>query len=172
MKSNILKATLGLLLSASVAHSKPRQVSLPTPPDPYDVTVFAEYPNVTYVVALNAAPDGSLYASIDKNASVGQEDNMGKVVRCIDTDDDGKADKFVDFVKSVDGPRNGNFVDDTFYLIHQPYLSSYRDTDGDGEADEHKVLVTGVGFKKERRGADHTTCATKLNCLHLESKKG
>jgi hypothetical protein len=33
---------------------------------------------------------------------------MGKVVACRDTDGDGKADKFVDFVQSVDSPRGSD----------------------------------------------------------------
>jgi glucose/arabinose dehydrogenase len=88
---------------------------------------------------------------------------MGKVVACRDTDGDGKADKFVDFVQSVDSPRGGHFVGDTLYLIHPPFLSSFRDTTGDGVADEHKVLLENIGFGlRHPRGSDHTTNGCRM----------
>lgn len=81
-----------------------------------------------YPTALTAAGDGTVYVSVDHNGSLGKLPEMGKVVACRDTDGDGKADKFVDFVQSVDSPRGGHFVGDTLYLIHPPFLSSFRDT--------------------------------------------
>jgi hypothetical protein len=88
---------------------------------------------------------------------------MGRIIRCRDKDGDGKADEFVHFVPDVDSPRGGHFVGDTLYLIHPPFLSSFRDTNGDGVADEKKVLVTGLGGGIEHpRGADHTTNGVRM----------
>ena len=55
-------------------------------------------------------------------------DNLVEVLR--------KADEFVHFVPKVTSPRGGHFVGDTLYLIHPPFLSSYRGTNGDGVADQ------------------------------------
>ncbi|MEP2777423.1 MAG: HEAT repeat domain-containing protein [Luteolibacter sp.] len=116
-----------------------------------------------YPTAVSAAAQGDLYISLDKNGSVGHNPGFGKVIRARDTDGDGKADEFQDFVPEVSSPRGGDFVGDTLYLIHPPYLSAYRDTTGDGVADENKVLVKGFGWGIEHpRGADHTTNGVRM----------
>ncbi|MES2981227.1 MAG: c-type cytochrome [Verrucomicrobiota bacterium] len=132
-------------------------------PDGWKITEFAAPPEVEYPAALSAAANGDVYVSVDRNGSLGHNPEFGKIVRATDTDGDGKADKFQDYVPKVTSPRGGHFVGDTFYLIHPPYLSSYRDTDGDGVADEHKVLVKGFGWGIEHpRGADHTTNGVRM----------
>ena len=101
-----------------------------------------------YPTALTAAGDGTVYVSVDHNGSLGKLPEMGKVVACRNTDGDGKADKFVDFVQSVDSPRGGHFV---------------GDTTGDGVADEHKVLLENIGFGlRHPRGSDHTTNGCRM----------
>jgi glucose/arabinose dehydrogenase len=110
-------------------------------PDGYEISNWAEPFDVDYPTALTAAADGTVYVSVDRNGSLGKEKNMGKIVSCRDTNGDGKADQFKDYVPNVDSPRGGHFVKDTLYLIHPPFLSSFRDTTGDGVADEHKVLA-------------------------------
>ena len=39
------------------------------------------------------------------------------------------------------------WVDGTLYVVHAPFLSAFRDTDGDGKADERVDLITGLGPK-------------------------
>ena len=39
------------------------------------------------------------------------------------------------------------WLDDTLFVVHAPYLSAFRDTDGDGKADERIDLITGLGPK-------------------------
>ncbi|MDG2398983.1 MAG: c-type cytochrome [Akkermansiaceae bacterium] len=132
-------------------------------PDGYELSDWAEPFDVDYPTALTAAADGTVYVSVDKNGSLGKEKNMGKIVSCRDTNGDGKADKFADFVPNVDSPRGGHFVKDTLYLIHPPFLSSFRDTTGDGVADEHKVLLENIGFGlRHPRGSDHTTNGCRM----------
>ncbi len=132
-------------------------------PEGFVIREFGGPPNLEYTTAASAAANGDLYVSSDKNGSLGHKENFGKIVRARDTDNDGKADQFVDFVPDVDSPRGGHFTGGTFYLIHPPYLSSYRDTNGDGVADEHKQLVKGFGWGIEHpRGADHTTNGVRM----------
>ena len=109
------------------------------------INQYAAPPQVNWPVALCAAANGDVYVSSDQNGSLGHAKHMGKIIRCRDTDGDGKADQFINFVPDIDSPRGGHLVGDTFYVIHPPYLSSYRDTDGDGVADEKKDLVVGFG---------------------------
>lgn len=132
-------------------------------PEGFEINTYAEPFEVDYPTALTAAGDGTVYVSVDHNGSLGKLPEMGKVVACRDTDGDGKADKFVDFVQSVDSPRGGHFVGDILYLIHPPFLSSFRDTPGDGVADEHKVLLENIGFGlRHPRGSDHTTNGCRM----------
>ncbi|MGC4015414.1 MAG: hypothetical protein QM755_12990 [Luteolibacter sp.] len=132
-------------------------------PEGFTVRDFAGPPQVMYPTAASAAANGDVYISSDKNGSLGHKPDFGKIVRATDTDGDGKADQFQDFVPSVDSPRGGHFVNGTLYLIHPPYLDSYRDTNGDGVADEHKQLVKGFGWGIEHpRGADHTTNGVRM----------
>ncbi|MCW1922858.1 c-type cytochrome [Luteolibacter arcticus] len=124
---------------------------------------FAGPPDADYPAAITAAANGDVYVSSDQNGSLGHKKNMGRIIRCRDKDGDGKADDFIKFVPDVDSPRGGHFVGDTLYLIHPPFLSSFRDTNGDGVADEKKVLVTGLGGGIEHpRGADHTTNGVRM----------
>lgn len=132
-------------------------------PEGFEIREFAGPPNADYPAAITAAANGDVYVSSDQNGSLGKKEGMGRIIRCRDTDGDGKADDFVHFVPDVDSPRGGHFVGDTLYLVHPPYLSSFRDTNGDGVADEKKVLVTGLGGGIEHpRGADHTTNGVRM----------
>ncbi|HEX3133324.1 MAG TPA: heme-binding domain-containing protein, partial [Planctomycetota bacterium] len=113
---------------------------------------------MSWPTAISAAANGDVYVSSDQNGFFGHAKHMGKIIRCRDTDGDGKADQFVNFVPDIDSPRGGHLVGGTFYVIHPPHLTSYRDTNGDGVADDVKELVDGLGGGIEHpRGADHTT---------------
>jgi putative heme-binding domain-containing protein len=132
-------------------------------PEGWKVGVFAAPPEVDYPASISAAANGDIYVSSDPNGSLGKDPQYGRIQRISDTDGDGKADKFQDFVAHVASPRGGHFVGGTFYLIHPPFLTSYRDTDGDGVADEEKLLVEGFGWGIEHpRGADHTTNGVRM----------
>lgn len=132
-------------------------------PQGFVMKEFAGPPNADYPAAITAAANGDVYVSSDQNGSLGHDPKMGRIIRCRDKDGDGKADEFVHFVPDVDSPRGGHFVGDTLYLIHPPFLSSFRDTNGDGVADEKKVLLTGLGGGIEHpRGADHTTNGVRM----------
>ncbi|MGC6426194.1 MAG: DUF7133 domain-containing protein [Akkermansiaceae bacterium] len=132
-------------------------------PDGYEITTWAEPFDIEYPTALTAAADGTVYVSCDRNGSLGKDKGVGKVVSCKDTNGDGKADTFVDFIPQIDSPRGGHFVRDTLFLIHPPFLSAFRDTTGDGVADEQKVLLENIGFGlRHPRGSDHTTNGCRM----------
>ncbi len=132
-------------------------------PEGFTLREFAGPPNADYPAAITAAANGDVYVSSDQNGSLGHKKDFGRIIRCRDKDGDGKADEFIHFVPIVDSPRGGHFVGDTLYLIHPPFLSSFRDTDGDGVADERKQLLSGLGGGIEHpRGADHTTNGVRM----------
>jgi putative membrane-bound dehydrogenase-like protein len=129
--------------------------------DGFDVTVFAAPPAVNYPVFVAAAPGGTLYVSSDGNGSLGRDPGRGRVIRLRDTDGDNRADETKVFCE-VDSPRGLVWDHDRLYLVHPPHLSVFLDTDGDGVADDRKILVKNLAFGFDKRPADHTTNGLSL----------
>jgi len=135
--------------------------SVKAPPE-FDVTLFAEPPDISYPTAVCTGPQGEVFVSIDENSSLGRGTNRGRIVRCVDTDQDGVADEFTKFVPQIESPRGTFFDGEWLYVIHQPFFSRYRDTNGDGVADDSEVLVKGIGFTLKERPADHTSNGVRM----------
>ncbi|MDB6069421.1 MAG: Trehalose utilization [Verrucomicrobiales bacterium] len=131
-------------------------------PDGFDLTVFASPPQVNYPVYAAAAPDGTVYISSDKNGSLDRKGQRGSVVRLRDTDGDGRADEVKAFVPDVDSPRGLVWDHDRVILMHPPHLSAFIDHNGDGVADEQKILVKNIAFGFKDRPADHTSNGVTL----------
>ena len=132
------------------------------PPDGFNLTVFAQPPLVNYPVCLTAASTGELFIGIDEQGSLGKEKGRGRVVRCLDTDGDGRADEVNTFAK-MDHPRGLIYDNGQLWVLHPPYLTLYEDTDRDGVADREKRLVSGISTDYVgKRGADHTTNGIRM----------
>jgi hypothetical protein len=125
-------------------------------PDGFRVTMFAGPPVAPYPTCLASDADGALFVCVDPNLSLSQHKGVGRIVRLVDDDGDGMADRYTVFAE-MDSPRGVVFDGRTLYVMHPPTLTAYRDTDGDGVADESEDLVRGLGFTLDFRGADHTT---------------
>ena len=130
-------------------------------PSGFEATLFAQPPDISYPTCIAAAPTGELYVGVDENGSLDAKPGRGRVVRCIDVDGDGKADKFNVFAK-MDSPRGVIFDAGTLYVLHPPDLTAFHDDNGDGVADRSETLVKGIGFDLKFRGADHTTNGIRL----------
>ena len=59
-------------------------------PEGFEINTYAEPFEVDYPTALTAAGDGTVYVSVDHNGSLGKLPEMGKVMACRDTVEDGK----------------------------------------------------------------------------------
>lgn len=130
-------------------------------PASFKVTLFAAPPDVRYPACLTAAPTGEVFVGIDENGSLDAKADRGRVVRCIDDDGDGKADRFNVFAK-MDSPRGLIYDAGTLYVLHPPKLTAFHDDNGDGVAERSEILVDGIGFDLKFRGADHTTNGIRL----------
>jgi glucose/arabinose dehydrogenase len=124
--------------------------------DGFRATLFAAPPVAMYPVCLTATIDGAVFACVDPNLSLTAKKGAGRVVRLVDSDNDGHADRYSVFAE-MDSPRGLAYDGRTLYVMHPPNLTAYRDTTGDGIADVSEVLVKGLGFDLDFRGADHTT---------------
>ena len=125
-------------------------------PEGYSATIFARPPLVSYPTFVKAAPTGEVFVSSDKNGSLGREVKRGKVQKLVDSDGDGVADEFHDFIPDLDSPRGLEWDGEWLYVVHPPFLTAYRDTDADNVADENRRLITNLGFGFRDRATDHT----------------
>ena len=131
-------------------------------PPEFEATLFAAPPKVTYPVAIACEPTGAVYVAVDEQGSLGRAQGGGRILRCVDTNGDGKVDDITIFAK-VDHPRGVTYRDGKVWVMHPPTLSVFLDKDGDGVAESHEVLVTGLTTNQVAdRGGDHTT-----NCVRM-----
>ncbi|MBW3629073.1 MAG: heme-binding domain-containing protein [Gemmatimonadetes bacterium] len=122
----------------------------------WDVRLFAGPPVAMYPTCLSESPDGALFVCVDPNLSLSAIKGIGRVMRLVDDNNDGRADRYTTFAE-MDSPRGVAFDGETLYVMHPPSLTAFRDTNGDGISDWKKELVSGLGFDLDFRGADHTT---------------
>lgn len=120
------------------------------------------------------APSGAVYVGVDMQGSLGKKGNLGKIIRLVDTDNDGKADKHTEFAK-VDNPRGLIAVGNKVFVLHSvfakdgkidnQYLSVLTDANNDGVADgPPKTLIKDIGNHGplKSRGTDHSTNGIRL----------
>src|SRR3982750_3311659 len=122
-------------------------------PDGFTLLHFAGPPFAMYPTAVAPAPDGSVYVGVDLNLAQGAVKGRGRVVRLVDTDGDGRADRYTIFA-DVDSPRGIAVDGNTVYVMHPPNLTAYRDTNDDGIADSSFDLVRNIGFSLDVRSSD------------------
>ena len=112
---------------------------MPAVADGWSIELAAEAPGILFPTAIVAAPDGTVYLGSDPMDMPGPPTAPIDRVVAIK---DGKVRTFADKLWSVMGLE---WVDGTLYVVHAPFLSAFRDTDGDGKADSRVDLITGLG---------------------------
>ena len=131
-------------------------------PAEFEATLFAAPPQVSYPVAIACEPDGAVFVAVDEQGSLGRTPGGGRILRCLDRNDDGKVDEVTIFAK-VEHPRGVTYRDGKVWVMHPPHLSVFQDEDGDGIAESEQLLVTGLTTDQiTNRGGDHTT-----NCVRM-----
>ena len=112
-------------------------------PPGFEVTLFATPPDVNYPTCLATTPDGTVYVGIDENGSLDRKEGRGRIVRCRDTNADGKADEFKTFAK-IDSPR-GIVVQSSPVAPRQESRVSRdprRERDPDGNPSDSSALLS------------------------------
>lgn len=143
-------------------------------PSDLDIKEFAGSDVAPSPACLSVSANGDVYVGVDLLGSLGKGSDKGRIVKLVDTDNDGKADKHTVFAK-IDNPRGLIAMGDKLYVLHtvipqgQPltgmHLSVLTDADGDGVADgEPKRLIKNISVPKHNqdRGADHTTNGIRM----------
>jgi glucose/arabinose dehydrogenase/mono/diheme cytochrome c family protein len=114
----------------------------------FRVELFAAEPLVVAPVALSFSPDGSVWAVempgyMSDLDGTREREPTGRIVRLVDSDGDGRADRRTVFLDGLVLPRGLAHARDGVLVIEPPYLQFARDTDGDGRADESRPLASG-----------------------------
>src|SRR3984885_3906481 len=111
--------------------------ALPAVADGWSITLAVEVPQILFPTAIVAAPDGTVYLGTDPMDMTGPPtDPMDRALAF----KNGRVAVFAEELWSVMGLE---WIDDTLYVVHAPFLSAFRDTDGDGKADARVDLVRG-----------------------------
>lgn len=168
--SPLIRSFTLLSLVAATASSTLAKV-----PSELTSTRFSENDITPSPACLCAAPNGDVFVGVDMLGSLGKGAGKGRIVKLVDTDNDGVADKHTVFAK-VDNPRGLIAVGDKLYVLHTVipastgimtgmHLSLFTDTDHDGVADgPGKPLIKNVStlLHNQNRGADHTTNGIRM----------
>jgi len=118
----------------------------------FKATLFACDPFIEYPSVIAAGPKAnSLFVAIDFMTGLGTEIVKRDEIRLIeDTNGDGYADKSTVFAGGFNSIMGLAYHDGAVYVMHAPFLTVLRDTDGDGKADERKDLLDGLGLTPEK----------------------
>jgi hypothetical protein len=84
---------------------------------------FVTKKHISSPTGISVSPQGVAFVSCDPNGLTNDKRGAGRVVRCEDTDGDGRTDRFSTFVAGIDSPRGSCYVDDTLYLMQSPTLA-------------------------------------------------
>ncbi|MBO10138.1 MAG: hypothetical protein CMJ68_05190 [Planctomycetaceae bacterium] len=124
-------------------------------PEGFQATLFACDPLVEYpsVISLGPRP-GTLLVAHDYMTGLGVKIERRDEVRLIaDSDGDGYADRSTVYAGGFNSIQGLAWHDGTVYVMHAPLLTSLRDTDGDGVAEERRDLLRGLGLEPEKNNS-------------------
>jgi len=124
---------------------------------------------------LAVAPTGEVYVGVDMIGSLGKKPGNGRIVRLVDTNNDGKVDAHTVFA-TVDNPRGIISMGDKVYVLYTTFsketgiasgmdLVVFEDKNHDGVADGPSTpLIQNICSPKfiQSRGTDHATNGIRM----------
>ncbi len=113
--------------------------ALPAVAAAWRIELAAEAPAIPHPTAVVDAPDGTVYVGSDPMDMTGRPTEPIDRVLAIK---DGKTSVFADGLWCVKGLE---WVDGALIVAHAPFISEFRDRDGDGKAESRVDLATGIG---------------------------
>ncbi len=115
--------------------------------DGFEVNLFAADPLIAKPIQMNFDARGRLWiasSSIYPQIQPGQAAN-DRILVIEDKDNDGVADKTEVFVEGLLIPTGVEPGDGGAYVANSTELVHFKDTDGDGKADDRRVMLSGFG---------------------------
>jgi putative membrane-bound dehydrogenase-like protein len=124
------------------------------------IEAFATYPDIETPTTVVGAPDGSVFVGNDpRDSRLSTKNPDCTVVRFSGPGADRKKTVFADKLYS---PAGMAWHDGYLYLLHDPLLTRFKDTDGDGVADVREDLVTELGPEPHEGLNDHVVSGFAL----------
>lgn len=156
----VLTGTVCLGLCDAVAFAEDRPATGPeterrfprlTVPEGFRATLFACDPLVEYPSVIALGPEsGTLFVAYDYMTGLGVDIVRRDEIRIVrDTNHDGYADESKLYAEGFNSIQGLAYHTGTVYVMHAPLLTSLKDTDGDGVADERRDLLQGLGLPPE-----------------------
>jgi hypothetical protein len=144
-------------------------------PDGLTVTPFAGPDLTPSPACLATAPTGEVFVGVDMMGSLGKAPGKGRIIKLVDSDNDGKIDQHTEFAR-VDNPRGIFILGDKVYVLHTIFsketqkatgmdLVVFEDKDHDGVADgPSKPIVEHLSNPNmlAERGTDHATNGIRM----------
>lgn len=138
-------------------------------------TTFSNFDITPSPSCLAVAPTGEVFVGVDMMGSLGKEPNKGSIVKLIDTNNDGKADKHTIFA-NVNNPRGIIPLGNKLYVLHTTFsektgiatgmdLVVFEDNNKDGIADgPSKPIIENICSPTYliSRGTDHATNGIRM----------
>lgn len=117
-------------------------------PKGFEAKLFACDPLIEYPSVIAVGPkQGTLFVAHDYMTGLGLEIVRRDEVRLIsDSDSDGYADQSTVYAGEFNSIQGLAYHDGYVFVMHSPFLTRLRDTDGDGKADERRDLIEGLGL--------------------------
>lgn len=159
-------------------HSFQKADSLPNAkswPSELTTTHFAGADLTPSPACLAVAPTGEVFVGVDMIGSLGKEMGKGKIIRLVDSNNDGKPDQHTVFALA-DNPRGIIASGDRVFVLHTTFsketgiatgmdLVVFEDKNKDGIADgPSKPLIQNISSPKflQSRGTDHATNGIRM----------
>ena len=134
-----------LVLPVLAARASADAPELPAPAEGWRIERVAQTAKSFAPSAVAAGSEESVF--LGQNPVVSTRGPSASVLRLRQ----GTATVFVDKLESVNGLVHAGGV---LYVVHPPFVSAYRDADGDGRAEERVDLISGLAATAGTAGAD------------------
>ena len=107
-------------------------------------------PNVVDPIALAFDEDGRMFVIEMRDYSERRDERLGRVRLLEDTDNDGRFEKSIVFADDLPWPTSVICYNGGVFVASTPDIWFLKDTNGDGRADERRVVFTGFAKGVER----------------------
>jgi putative membrane-bound dehydrogenase-like protein len=155
----MLPRTFSLLIVPTILFAQ--TPATPIPPVVNDpalrIELIATVPDVEACATVCGDPQGAVYIGSDpRDGRLNTKEPVCTIVRYSGSGPDRKRTVFADKLYS---PAGSAWFDGWLYVIHDPFMTRFKDTNGDGVADVREDLVTNLGVMPQDTGLnDH--CAS------------
>ena len=109
----------------------------------FRIELVAAEPLIADPVAISFDENGVLYVCEMRDYSERREEKLGRISQLVDRDADGRMDHATVFAEGLPWPTGVLCYDGGVFVMAAPDLWFFKDTNGDGVADERRVVLTG-----------------------------